>query len=396
MMHDSEGRPFKMLVYRGSQKTRKTGQDNYNNKYMFDELPVNYKQNRTLPKSASRILQAPELRDDFYLNVLDWGRINNLLAVGLGSDLYIWNAGNKHVFKLLRTEQEHDYVSSLAWSHDDAKMLAVGYDWPEIQLWDCERLMPVRSLGPTHNERVTTLAWNGHILTSGSKDKFIINYDMRMKNSIVSHFEGHKAAVCGLDWSNRCNKLASGGNDNKVYIWDLSKMTSSSSTSTSSLPRRNNYLHRLRDHHACVKALAWSPHDDEILASGGGTEDSSIKTWNTTKGTCITTINTEAQVSGLEWSKHHNEILSSHGYSQNGHSNHLSLWNYPSMFKVGELNGHKSRILHLTQSPDGSTVASASADQTLRFWEIFGPPRPDNGRVSELHNILSFKVSPLR
>jgi cell division cycle protein 20 (cofactor of APC complex) len=42
------------------------------------------------------------------------------------------------------------------------------------------------------------------------------------------------------------------------------------------------------------------------------------------------------------------------------------------MAKVAELNGHSSRVLHLAQSPDGTTVVSAAADETLRFWRCFG------------------------
>lgn len=29
-------------------------------------------------------------------------------------------------------------------------------------------------------------------------------------------------------------------------------------------------------------------------------------------------------------------------------------------------------MLHMAQSPDGSTIVSAAADETLRFWKCFG------------------------
>ena len=77
-----------------------------------------------------------------------------------------------------------------------------------------------------------------------------------------------------------------------------------------------------------------------------------------------------AQVCALLWSRHHKEIVSSHGFSQN----QLCLWRYPSMTKLCELTGHTARVLHLAQSPDGETVVSAAADETLRFWSIFGAP----------------------
>jgi cell division cycle 20, cofactor of APC complex len=41
------------------------------------------------------------------------------------------------------------------------------------------------------------------------------------------------------------------------------------------------------------------------------------------------------------------------------------------MKKITDLRGHTSRVLHLALSPDGTTVASAAADETLRFWKVF-------------------------
>jgi cell division cycle protein 20 (cofactor of APC complex) len=41
------------------------------------------------------------------------------------------------------------------------------------------------------------------------------------------------------------------------------------------------------------------------------------------------------------------------------------------MKRIADLKGHSSRVLHLALSPDGTTVASAAADETLRFWKVF-------------------------
>lgn len=43
--------------------------------------------------APEKILDAPDIVDDFYLNILDWGQ-NNYLAIGLSSSLYVWNAFN--------------------------------------------------------------------------------------------------------------------------------------------------------------------------------------------------------------------------------------------------------------------------------------------------------------
>jgi WD40 repeat protein len=37
------------------------------------------------------VLDAPALQDDFYLNLVDWSSLN-VLAVGLGSCVYLWSA----------------------------------------------------------------------------------------------------------------------------------------------------------------------------------------------------------------------------------------------------------------------------------------------------------------
>jgi len=51
---------------------------------------------------------------------------------------------------------------------------------------------------------------------------------------------------------------------------------------------------------------------------------------------------------------------------------------------TSRLAGHTSRVLHLAQSPDGETVVSGAADETLRFWKLFGPARrkPKQGASS--------------
>ena len=80
----------------------------------------------------------------------------------------------------------------------------------------------------------------------------------------------------------------------------------------------------------------------------------------------------------LQWNKHERELLSSHGYSQN----QLCLWKYPTMTKMAELTGHSARVLHMAQSPDGTTVVSAAADETLRFWKCFSDS--DAGKAKKL------------
>ncbi|KAI3720899.1 hypothetical protein L2E82_31897 [Cichorium intybus] len=378
---DSEGRPFRMLVFRGSPKSsrksiryidelRRSDEENFNNQ----NSPH---QQRKFPKKEARILDAPHLRDDFYMNIMDWGK-NNILAIALGRDLYLWNAANEGIHHIFKPNTVSDHPSSVSWSQD-GKTLAVGHSSSKIQLWDADTCTLIRRLDGQHG-MVGATSWNGHILTSGGS-KAILNHDVRVRNSLVSRVKAHRSRVCGLKWSMTGNLLASGGDDNVVYIWEASRMNST------------RFVHRFTNHVAAVKALAWCPYNFQVLASGGGTDDGCIKLWNTQQGTCISSVSTEAQICGLEWNRHYKEIVSGHGFSTSDErKNKLSLWRYPSMVKAGELSSHTSRVLQLAQNPDGLTVVSAGADETLRFWEMFGPLPP----VKESCSVLSSKAFPIR
>jgi len=85
----------------------------------------------------------------------------------------------------------------------------------------------------------------------------------------------------------------------------------------------------------------------------------------------------ESQVTGIVWGRQERELLTAHGYSRN----QLSVWKYPALVKVGDLEGHDGRLLGLAQSPDGSLVCSSSADETLRFWRVFSPAGEKQGNL---------------
>lgn len=44
-------------------------------------------------------MDAPSLQDDFYLDLIDWSS-SNIMAVALGSSVYLWDATTSKVTKL--------------------------------------------------------------------------------------------------------------------------------------------------------------------------------------------------------------------------------------------------------------------------------------------------------
>ena len=111
-----------------------------------------------------------------------------------------------------------------------------------------------------------------------------------MHEHIVQTYIGHTHEVCGLTWSPSRQQLTSGGNDNLVYIWDKSMACHNYSS---------KYLQKLDEHCATVKALGWCPFLNNLLESGGGSLDRSIKFRDTQIGSCLNTIDTRSQVSSL-------------------------------------------------------------------------------------------------
>ena len=207
-------------------------------------------------------------------------------------------------------------------------LVAVGTQRGFVQIWDVATLKCIKQFDG-HSSRVGCLAWNGDSLSSGSRDRYIYQRDIRSASLIPERkLLSHRQEVCGLKWSPDNQLLASGGNDNRIFIWNQTS---------------NQPVQTYTEHLAAVKAIAWSPHHHGLLASGGGTSDRHIRFWNTLTGQPIQCVDTGSQVCNLAWSKHASELVSTHGYSQN----QILVWKYPSLVQVAKLTGHTCRVLYL-------------------------------------------------
>lgn len=131
------------------------------------------------------------MRDDYYLNLVDWSDTNNL-AVALSSCVYIWSASSSAVTKLHDYAETDDLVASVAWSRLGGQYLATGNHTGTVHLWDTETQKLIRTY-EGHHGRVGALSWsNSNILSSGSKDKSILNRDLRDPSHFISRYEGHR------------------------------------------------------------------------------------------------------------------------------------------------------------------------------------------------------------
>ena len=171
---------------------------------------------RKINKLPCKVLDAPALQDDFYLNLIDWSS-QNMLAVGLASTVYLWNASNSKVTKLCDLGIS-DSATSVSWSLKGST-LAVGTNSGDVQVWDVNKMKRLRAF-QGHSNRVGAISWNSTLLSTGSRDKNILNRDMRVSTPYVSRLLGHRQEICGLKWSFDEQQLCSGGNDNKLLVWN--------------------------------------------------------------------------------------------------------------------------------------------------------------------------------
>ena len=346
-----------------------------NNNFLFN---FNIK-TRHINQTPEKILDAPSLIDNFYINVLDYSKFN-ILSVALSNEVYLYNTENFCIEKLPIINNNNNYsnnnndneipISSLKFMNDIAA-LAIGYYSGFIEIWDIVKNTKIRTLNG-HDNRVGCLNWNEYILASGSKDSKIYNHDVRLKEHIIHKLLYHKQEICSLKYNYDGNLLASGGNDNMVYIYDIRKFCNNNNSINNcnknfSINNNNTRpLFSLSYHTAAIKALSWCPFIRNLLATGAGSKDKTIKFFSCDSNKMINSYFTGSQVCNILWNKKEKEIISSHGFSKNN----IIIWKYPKMNKIADLKGHMKRVLYLSISPDENTIVSGAGDETIRFWKI--------------------------
>ncbi|PWN45631.1 WD40 repeat-like protein [Ceraceosorus guamensis] len=330
---------------------------------------------RKIAHTPIKTLDAAGADDDFYGNTLHWSA-RNMLAITLSSVVYVWNADTGDATSLFSLDEQNERVGggadarvrSLRWDAE-GNHLAVGTDSGHVQIWDVNGQQRLRTLKPhaeggADNTDMLASAWAcDGTLSTGYSSGLLRDHDVRMRESLIRDLDNaHSGAVCGLAWRGDGALLASGGNDNVVQVWDR---------------RMDAPKMRKTNHNAAVKALAWCPWNDSLLATGGGLADRAIHMWNTSSGSRLHSIQTQHQLVGLHWSLAYREICSVGGdvntvtgYERRGA---ISVWAHPSLANITTIESpHESKaVRHSTLSPDGQTLATIGDDDNLKLWTMF-------------------------
>lgn len=370
------------------------------------------------------VLDAPQLRDDYYCTLLAYSHTANYLAVGLGDFVHLWSErtgvytpDSLNVSPVdLGSEARH--ITSLDFSSTKGSqaILAVGRADGRITLWspfdseprfDATQPKPVSCLSwrPTTVQR-PSLRDNalyvpteelligdeiGHIYfysVEWPSDTQSALFDWHGAMTLLARMTIHTQQICGLAWAADGESFASGGNDNNCFLFETKKvlqMSVDNGDSSASLNFRrgpagesiytvtnrsgpvlelpNSTAKHKWTLNAAVKAIAFCPWQLGLVAIGGGSNDRCIYFYHTRSGACLATIDCAAQVTSLVWSHRRREIAATFGFAQPEHPYRVAVFAWPSCEQVAAVPWwDESRALCGIAYPGGPNINSPVDD----------------------------------
>ena len=164
---------------------------------------------------------------------------------------------------------------------------------------------------------------------------------------LLRTLEGHQAAVYSVAFDPVSHTLASGSEDKTVKLWNTTS---------------GKLLRTLEGHQGTVWSVAFDPAS-HTLASGS--EDKTVKLWNTTSGKLLRTLEGHQ---GTVWSVAFDPA--SHTLASGGGSNKtVKLWNTTSGKLLRTLEGHQNAVYSVAFDPVSHTLASGGIrNEPVKLW----------------------------
>ncbi|KAI0795420.1 WD40-repeat-containing domain protein [Abortiporus biennis] len=186
---------------------------------------------------------------------------------------------------------------------------------------------------------------DSQLVVGGYEDTKIRIWGYRFGDMIYL-LKDHQDSVWTTKLSPDGTRLASGGADNKILLWDLTTGVNAT------------VIRELVGHKQDVWIIAYSP-TGKTLASGS--VDTTVRIWDVETGDCLVTMGD------------HLTVILELSYNQDG-SKLLSTSDMDAIIyddsgdRLVDMKGHTGVIWCLQWSPDGRRVLSGSEDHTARVW----------------------------
>ena len=186
---------------------------------------------RKISSRPDKVLDAADICDDFYYNLIDWS-VRNQVAIALRGAVYVWDCESAEVFALVDLAEESERVgggeaaliTSLRW-HLDGGYIIIGTEEGYAQLWDTEQRRRLRTFKPNAerdamSSAICAIDWADNVtVTLGYGSGLVVDHDIRQANSVIRKLQAHSGSACGIKWRDDGKLLATGGNDNTVKVW---------------------------------------------------------------------------------------------------------------------------------------------------------------------------------
>lgn len=211
------------------------------------------------------VLDAPQLRDDYYCSLLAYSHTSRTLAVGLNNRVYLWSETFGVQYPRMELGRRDTYVTSLSFSSTEGghSILAIGRNDGQICLWSLyDEETRFQSQQPEAVacclfKPVTTRRSSEHFgipvateeLLVGDEVGNVYYYSVEWMSNEQSAIQGwngtmnlmakisvHSQQICGIAWSPDGDYFATGGNDNDCCLFDVKDILSQPDTGSASGP----------------------------------------------------------------------------------------------------------------------------------------------------------------
>lgn len=387
------------------------------------------KDKKPVPILSFRVLEAPQLRDDYYRSLLAYPHTAKRLAVGLGNFVHLWSekdgVDTPETFNTLSAAQDSgQHVTSLAFSSTPGgqAILAVGRANGRIALWslfdeeprfDATQPKPIScvSFRPTivkrRSIRDSVMLVSTEELLIGDEAGHIYFYSVEWPNendsasfgwhgamTLLARMTIHIQQICGISWSTDGELFATGGNDNACFLFKTKIVLQSHNPAQLSsapdvrlgpngesiwtvVPSRGPFpsMEPGKQKHrwelkAAVKAIAFCPWQRGLLAIGGCSNDRCIHFYHTISGACLATIDCAAQVTSLVWSTTHREIAATFGFAQLEHPFRIAVFSWPAYEQIVAIPWYNEhRALYAIPYPDGPKTGRGKGEDGM-WWSL--------------------------